>query len=137
MCGISTYEIMGYNKIISTLPFLGLLWQINAQTIQFSGYIGGTEFESMRDVTTDQQGNIYVTGGTTSPYYPVTAGAFQTIHNPGISDNISISKFDVFVTKLKPDGSIIWSTFLGGPNYDRAYGIEVSLFRKIITKLPE
>lgn len=32
---------------------------------------------------------------------------------------------DVFVTKLSPDGDLIWSTYLGGPNYDRAYAVEV------------
>ena len=26
---------------------------------------------------------------------------------------------------MDPDGNILWSTFLGGPNYDRAYAIEV------------
>jgi hypothetical protein len=32
---------------------------------------------------------------------------------------------DVFVTKLRLDGTIAWSTFLGGPNYDRAYAVEI------------
>ena len=32
---------------------------------------------------------------------------------------------DVFVAKFSPSGKLIWSTFLGGPNYDRAYAIEV------------
>jgi hypothetical protein len=31
----------------------------------------------------------------------------------------------VFVSKLNSNGQVIWSTFLGGPNYDRAYAIEV------------
>ncbi len=32
---------------------------------------------------------------------------------------------DVYVAKISPSGSLIWSTFIGGPNYDRAYAIEL------------
>ena len=32
---------------------------------------------------------------------------------------------DVFVAKFSPTGTLVWSTFIGGPNYDRAYAIEV------------
>ncbi len=32
---------------------------------------------------------------------------------------------DAFITKYSPTGAIIWSTFLGGPNYDRAYAVEL------------
>jgi hypothetical protein len=108
------------------LIFLALfIHRSTAQTLEFSGYLGGIDFEHIRDVTTDAAGNIYVTGGTNSPDFPVTGGAFQTTHNPGTPDDPAILLYDVFVTKLDPDGNIIWSTFLGGRNYDRAYGIEV------------
>lgn len=102
---------MRFQILCFTLLFFGLFCSLYAQTLQYSGYIGGTDFESIRDVTTDQEGNIYVTGGTTSADYHTTAGAYQTIHNPGPPDNSSISTFDVFVTKLDPAGNIIWSTF--------------------------
>jgi hypothetical protein len=118
----------GLNKFRSGLSALFLLIAlpaVTAQDIAFSGYLGGSGFETIRDVATDQFGNIYVTGGTTSPDFPVTAGAFQTIHNPGMPPDPSIATFDVFVTKYSPDGTILWSTFLGGPNYDRAYAVEV------------
>jgi hypothetical protein len=32
---------------------------------------------------------------------------------------------DVFVAKFSPSGTLLWSTFIGGPNYDRAYAIEL------------
>jgi hypothetical protein len=98
---------------------------VSAQTVAFSAYLGGSGFEHMRDVATDPYGNIYVTGGTISPDFPVTAGALQTEHNPGTPSEPSTAIFDVFVTKYGPDGTMLWSTFLGGPNYDRAYAIEV------------
>jgi hypothetical protein len=98
---------------------------LKAQEVHFSGYLGGSLYEQIRDITTDAAGNIYVTGGTLSEDFPVTFGAFQTEHNPGTPSNASIDPFDVFVTKMDPEGNIIWSTFLGGPNYDRAYAIRV------------
>src|SRR5690606_19845435 len=33
---------------------------------------------------------------------------------------------DVFVMKFNRAGALIWSTLIGGPNYDRAYGIEIA-----------
>jgi hypothetical protein len=82
----------------------------------FSTYFGGTGFEQVRDIAVDGSGNVYITGGTGSANYPTTAGAHDRTHN---------GWFDVFVTKFSPTGQVVWSTLLGGPNYDRAYGIEV------------
>lgn len=82
----------------------------------FSTYLSGSGDEMARDVAYDRQGNIYVTGGTISANFPTTAGAFDTTAN---------GNWDVFLTKFDPTGQIIWSTYLGGPNYDRAYALEV------------
>jgi hypothetical protein len=84
--------------------------------LAFSTYIGGSRQDSIRDVATDSQGNIYITGGTESPNFPTTAGAYDTTFN---------GWHDVYVIKFDPEGKLIWSTFIGGPNYDRAYAIEV------------
>ena len=94
--------------------------------IEFLGSFGGSGEDWIRDVTTDAQGNLYVTGGTLSPNFPTTAGAVQRTHNPGGAPQFSyITRSDVFVAKISPSGQVIWSTLLGGPNHDRAYGIEV------------
>jgi hypothetical protein len=119
-------------KLVGRLLFFGILlswgimWiseEVQAQTdnynLDFSTYLGGSGFEQIRDVAFDNQGNIYVTGGTTSTQnngFPVTQGAYDTSHNGWM---------DIFVTKFNPNGGLTWSTFIGGPNYDRAYAIEV------------
>jgi hypothetical protein len=81
--------------------------------VAFSTYIGGSDFEQIRDITTDGQGNIYVTGGTGSADFPTTLGS---AHN---------GWFDIFIVKLDSAGRRVWSRLLGGPNYDRAYAIKV------------
>ncbi|MBL8031704.1 MAG: SBBP repeat-containing protein, partial [Candidatus Doudnabacteria bacterium] len=84
-----------------------------AYGVDFATYLGGNGYDSIRDITTDGSGNIYVVGGTQSTDFPRTIG--QT----------PAGNMDVFVTKLTPAGQVIWSQLLGGPNYDRAYAVEV------------
>ena len=93
--------------------------------VSIASYLGGSAFEHARDVAVDAAGNVYIVGGTMSPAFPTTPGAFQRIHNPGIPAQPGINPMDAFVVKLSPGGQIIWSTLLGGPNYDRAYAVEV------------
>ncbi len=81
-----------------------------------SSYEGGSGQDMIRDVTVDAQGNFYLVGGTFSTNFPVTAGALDTTHN---------GKCDAWVAKHAPDGTRLWTTFLGSPNYDRAYAVEV------------
>ncbi len=87
-----------------------------ALNLQFSTYLGSSAEDSIRDVATDSQGNIYVTGGTTGTDFPTTPGAYSRTAN---------GSYDVFVSKFDPNGNLVWSTLIGGPNYDMAYGIEV------------
>jgi hypothetical protein len=84
--------------------------------LAFATYIGGSKYDSIRDIAADLHGNVYITGGTTSPDYPTTTGAYQRQH---------AGMFDIFVTKFDAKGNIVWSTLVGGKDYDRAYAIKV------------
>jgi len=78
--------------------------------IVFATLIGGTKREHHSAITVDAQGFIYIAGGTQSPDFPVTEGAFDTSFN-----GEGAWAGDVFVTKLNPTGTdIIFSTFIGG-----------------------
>jgi len=92
----------------------------SAQFVGLSAYIGGSSDDTVRDAFVDSAGNIYLTGGTASANFPVTGGAYDTQFNPGGNN-----PHDVWVAKLRSDGFMLWSTVIGGPNYDRAYAIEV------------
>ncbi len=86
----------------------------------FSSYLGGSDIDQAFAIALDSAGDAYVTGSTSSTN-------FRTV-NPLQAANASnaTSRFDVFVTKVKGDGSqLIYSTYLGGAGFDEAYGIAV------------
>lgn len=70
------------------------------------------------EVVSDKFNNIYVAASTQSPKFPVTAGAAQTKFGGGAQDGCAF--------KLNPDFSkLLWSTFIGGSNYDAAFSIQL------------
>jgi hypothetical protein len=83
----------------------------------YSTYVGGSGQDGPGDITVDASGNAYITGGTTSTNFPITA-AFQSTYGGGGAD--------AFVTKLGPTGSnLVYSTYLGGGDYDATRTIAV------------
>jgi hypothetical protein len=70
------------------------------------------------DITVDDEGYAYVTGGTASGDFPTT-DALQ----PAIG---GLQTSDAFIIKLSPDGqTLIYSTYLGGSGDEQADGIVV------------
>jgi len=74
----------------------------------YSTYLGGSNYDFGIGIAVDSQGNAYVTGGTGSTDFP-TKNAFQGSIR---------GSFDAFVTKLSPQGSLVYSTYLGGSGDD-------------------
>ncbi len=114
------------------LPLL-IFWAASETTLTyprvFSSPAGGSGYDEARDVTLDPNGNIYLVGGTRSGLpgstpFPTTPGVIQPLHNQADNPD-GVQNMDMFITKLSPDGKIIWSTLLGGPCYDKAYAVEV------------
>lgn len=69
-------------------------------------------------VKRDAVGNIYYTGYTKSLAFPATAGVYQ---------NSFSGSLDAYVAKLAPNGdSLIYATFLGGTDWELAYGLELN-----------
>jgi hypothetical protein len=89
----------------------------------YSSFLGGSWTDFATGIALDSGGNAYVTGFTESADFPTTPGAPQTVCNGGSGcDQIG----DAFVAKINPTGSaLVYSTYLGGSNYDRTFGIAV------------
>ncbi|MFQ5807974.1 MAG: SBBP repeat-containing protein [Armatimonadota bacterium] len=119
-------SVVPANTAICVLAlFMPIACSAQSYDLTFSTYLGGSAQDSARGVAVDAEGNIYVTGGTTSPDFLTTEGAYDRSYTTGGQSVGAFGPMDVFVTKLDPNGKIVWSTFLGGPNYDRAYSVEV------------
>ena len=86
-------------------------------TILYSTYLGGTGADDGRAIALDGNGNIYVAGVASSTNFP-TKNPIQAAHGGGT--------FDAFVAKLNAAGNaLVYSTYLGGGNFDVAMGIAV------------
>lgn len=73
-------------------------------------YFGGSEADVGRDLCSDKNGNIYLTGSTSSTTSIATSGAFQSSFG---------SRSDGYITKVSPAGNkILWATYFGGNNSD-------------------
>jgi hypothetical protein len=78
----------------------------------FATYLGGGGDDRASGLALDGDGNIYLTGSTSSADFP-TVNAIQPAHGGGS---------DAFVTELVSDGSaLVYSTYLGGSGNENPY----------------
>ena len=97
----------------------------SGSAIVYLTYLGGNE-ETTRigAMAVDSAGNAYLTGITRAGDFPVTPGSAQTTHRSAAA-TVPSDRDDAFVTKLSPEGSLIYSTFLGGERAEGGEGIAV------------
>ncbi len=91
-----------------------------------STYLGGTYEDEGFSITSDSNGNVYLTGFTKPESdFPITDGAFDISYNGGHYSNTS---GDAFIAKLNKDlTKLLASTYLGGSGKDSARSIVVDL----------
>lgn len=103
--GIVSFNVIGYKN---QQDF------IIDPVISWGTYLGGTSDDVGTKVITDNSGNIYVSGYTSSSLFISTSGAFQT----------TIGGYtDAYITKFSNSGSRLWSSYYGGSGNDYAYGV--------------
>ena len=89
---------------------------IYTTSLSGSKYDGAFTIEVMKD------GSVYVGGITESDDFPTTSDALQSKHG---------GKRDVFLAKLKRDGQLEFSTYLGGSGDDVPTGLVVDNNQRI------
>ncbi|MDD1713848.1 MAG: SBBP repeat-containing protein, partial [Methanoregulaceae archaeon] len=82
-------------------------------------FIGGSGADSGQGIRVDEDGYAYVTGITNSSNFPIVNPV-----QPALA-----GQNDAFVTKLSQDGSIVYSTYLGGRNQDSGMAIALDSAR--------
>jgi hypothetical protein len=82
----------------------------------FSTYLGGENEDEGINVALDPLGNAYVTGNTASAESQKVA-PFQSDLGGG---------FDAFITMFQPDGTVVYSSYLGGADDDFGTDVAVS-----------
>ncbi len=90
-----------------------------------STYLGSSADDVGMGIDYDSNGYPYVTGYTGSPISPISL--FPVTPNPmGFQTSFGGGQWDAFVTKMERDlSSMNYSTYLGGNDDDKAYGIAV------------
>ena len=90
----------------------------SGNSLVYSTFLGGNYRDCGKGIAVDASGAAYVTGWTSSTDFP-TENPYQTYQGD----------WDVFVTKLSSSGSsLVYSTYLGGSDFDIGLGIAVDTF---------
>lgn len=113
------YRVRNDRVTFDVAPYDHSLPLIIDPVLDYSTFLADTSFGPAY-IATDSAGNTYITSLMFDPTYPTTQGSLQPkcASCPGTPD--------VVITKLSADGSgQVYSTFLGGTNYDQPFGIAV------------
>jgi hypothetical protein len=84
----------------------------NAGAHVWTSVFGGIGLDDARAIAADLQGNIYVAGDTESDSW--ITGGYDTAHG---------GRTDAFAAKFSGDGAMLWSTCIGGSDYDSGNAI--------------
>ncbi len=107
-----------YDSIMDNRDAFVTKFSATGNTLIYSTYLGGSDYDYANAIAIDSEGFAYVTGVTNSIDFSLL-NAFDSSYNGNI---------DVFVSKLGQDGgALIYSTYLGGTDEENGYGIAVDL----------
>ena len=123
----SRYEISGNRVAFRVGSYDHRRDLIIDPALAYSTLIGGAGQDIARGVAV-LNGNAYIVGDTTSTDFPTTTGAYDRTCGSDGNCNYDGESFhsDLFVTKLNSTGTaVVYSTYLGGNNWDNAGGIAV------------
>jgi uncharacterized protein (TIGR03437 family) len=96
--------------------------KLNPQASQYLylTYLDSAASDQVSAIAVDAAGHAYVTGWTTNPNFPAAGGGMLGSPSTGVLDSRS------FVTKLSPDGAVLFSVLIGGSVGSQALGIALT-----------
>src|SRR5947209_6017508 len=83
--------------------------------LSYSTFLGGAGADQANGIAADAAGATYLVGTTSSSDFPTVGASRASLGGTQ----------DAFVTKLNPDGTLAWSTYLGGSGTDSGSAIAV------------
>jgi hypothetical protein len=96
----------------STNIFLVKL-DVSGSSLIYADYIGGSNNQSPSSIVLDSSNDAFITGNTYSSDFPML-NPYQSSYT---------GNGDVFITEVSADGALLYSSYLGGSNYQSASGI--------------
>ena len=95
----------------------------NGSKLVYSTYLSGYLSDCGNAIAVDAGHNAYVAGFTCSTNFPVTPNAMQT--NLLCTNSIYYNR-NAFIAEISTNGTnLVYSSYLGGHNYDQATGIAI------------
>jgi hypothetical protein len=114
------YQTTFTGNVTSSYDAFVVAWDATqpvGQQLLYSSYLGGGTSVAGNGITLDSKGRIFIVGTTNSSEVPVRNGLPSGL----------VGGSDAFVAGFDPtvpgDGSLIYSTFLGGSTIEQGYGI--------------
>ncbi|MEO0150948.1 MAG: SBBP repeat-containing protein [candidate division WOR-3 bacterium] len=85
-------------------------------------YYGGTSGDIGYSISIDINGNVFLVGATSSSDFPIqsSSGAYYDSTCGGCPNY-----YDAFILKFSNSGALLWATYYGGSNEDRAFSIAI------------
>ncbi|MBR9978284.1 MAG: hypothetical protein KFH87_09365, partial [Bacteroidetes bacterium] len=83
---------------------------------RWATYFGGSYSDECGGIAVASDGTLFITGGTYSTNFPVTADALQTSNN---------GDYDIYLARFSPKGKRMWATYIGGWSMDIATAIAI------------
>src|SRR5205807_10422155 len=99
-----------------------LVAKLDAKASQYLylAYLDSAANDSIAGIAVDSTGNAYVVGTTSNPGFPVVGpSALGTASTGGVDTR-------TFVTKLNPQGAVVFSVLLGGSIASTGRGIAIT-----------
>ena len=92
----------------------------DGSTLLYSTYLGGSFDDGGAGIAVDASGNAYVVGTTFSTDFPT----LKALQPSSLACQICVGgPYTAFVAKISPNGSLIFSTYLGGSSQDAGTAI--------------